>query len=267
MHNIFEHTIDYIRFLKSNGKYAFTIDDLNRSLIKNSRNIRKDLDRLRAKGEIMNIRRGFYVIVPDVYRNMGTLPVELYIADLMKYLERKYYVGLYSAAMQHGAAHQQPQEFFVIIETPNLRNIKKNQLVINFSEKGKFPVYGVDQKKTDTGYMNISCRELTFIDLIYFEKILGGYNRITTILTELVEGMQKSKFKEALKNPFPLSVYQRAGYILENIIHEKKLARIVEERLSKEHYRKILLAPAGKPNGPIEKKWKVQVNIKIEGDL
>jgi len=33
----------------------------------------------------------------------------------MKYLHKKYYVGLYSAAMLHGAAHQQPQEYYMVV--------------------------------------------------------------------------------------------------------------------------------------------------------
>ena len=198
---------------------------------------------------------------------MGTLPVELYIDNLMKYLGRRYYVGLFSAAMLHGAAHQQPQEFFIIIESPNLRKIKKGQLAINFSEKGKFPFFGIEERKTDTGYMKVSGKELTFFDLIYFEKILGGYNRITSMLADLTDGIRKSKFREVLENDFPLTVYQRAGYILEHIIRDEKLAGIVKERLAKENVRSTLLAPFGEKVGAVESRWKVQVNIEIESDL
>jgi predicted transcriptional regulator of viral defense system len=262
-----EHTIDYLRNIRSNGRYAFTIDDLSKAVTKNIRNIRKDLDRLRDKGEIMNIRRGFYIIIPDEYRNMGTLPVELYADDLMKYMGSKYYVSLFSAAMLHGAAHQQPQEFFIINESPNLRNIKKDKLAINFSEKKNFPVYGIEERKTDTGFMKVSGRELTFFDLIYFEKSLGGYNRIITVLEELAEGIQKSKFRKVLGNDFPLTVFQRTGYVLEHIIREEDLASIIEERLVKENIRKTMLSPLGKNTGETDNRWKVQVNIEIRSDL
>ena len=39
---------------------------------------------------------------------MGVIPVEFYIDELMRYLIKTYYVGLYSGAMFQGAAHQQP---------------------------------------------------------------------------------------------------------------------------------------------------------------
>ena len=262
-----EHTTDYLRNIRSNGRYDFTIDDLSIAVTKNIKNIRKDLDRLRDKGDILNIRRGFYIIIPDEYRNMGALPVELYADDLMKYLKSRYYVGLFSAAMLHGAAHQQPQEFFIINESPNLRNIKKGKLAINFSEKKNFPVHGIGERKTDTGFMKVSDRELTFLDLIYFEKSLGGYNRIITILEELAEGIQKGKFRKVLGNDFPLTVFQRAGYILEHILKKGELAGIVEERLVKENIRKTMLSPSGKNTGEIQNKWKVQVNIEIKSDL
>ena len=267
MNNRIEHTVDYLRLLRSNGRYAFTFDDLTEAVAKDRKNLRKDLDRLREKGEILNVRRGFYINIPDEYRNMGTIPVELYVDDLMKYLKSKYYVGLFSAAMLHGAAHQQPQEFFVINESPSLRNIRKHKLAVNFSEKKRFPVHGIDERKTDTGFIKVSNRELTFLDLIYFEQKLGGLDRIITILQELVEEMQKSKFSKVLLNQFPLTVLQRAGYILENILDKEEFALILEKRLLKENYRKTLLSPLGKDTGEIDKRWKVRVNVEIESEI
>ena len=63
------------------------------------------------------------IITPE-YAQSGMLPATLFIDDLMKSLNRKYYIGLHSAAALYGAAHQQPMEFFVITENPPLRNIK-----------------------------------------------------------------------------------------------------------------------------------------------
>jgi predicted transcriptional regulator of viral defense system len=198
---------------------------------------------------------------------MGALPVELYADDLMKYLQKKYYVGLFSAAMLHGATHQQPQEFYIVTVAPELRNIKKGKLAINFSEKKKFPTYGIEEKKTDTGYLKLSGKELTFFDLIYYEQNLGGFNRIITILEELMEDIKISKLKVVVKNEFPLSVYQRAGYIMEHILKEEKLANIIENRLIKENYRKTMLKPSGKKIGEVNDKWKVQVNVEIESEI
>ena len=76
-----KHTADYIKELRSNGRYTFTEDDLFKSVHKDTKNIRKDLDRLRAKGVIKNIRRSFYTIIPEEYSHMGMLPADFYIDD------------------------------------------------------------------------------------------------------------------------------------------------------------------------------------------
>jgi len=69
MNNVNKHTVDYIKHLRSNGRFAFTEDDLYKSVNKPKKNIRKDIDRLRDKRVIKNIRRGFYTIIPDEYSN------------------------------------------------------------------------------------------------------------------------------------------------------------------------------------------------------
>ena len=262
-----KHTTDYIKRLRSNGKYSFTDDELFKSVSKAKNNVRKDIDRLRNKGLIKNIRRGFYTIIPDEYTNMGILPADIYVDDLMKYLNKQYYVGLFSSAMLHGAAHQQPQEYYIITNSPKPRNIKKERFVINFSEKRNFPIYGIEEKKTLTGYLKLSNRELTFFDMIYYVKNLGGINRIITILDELREEIKISNFKEVVKNEFPNTVYQRAGYILENVFQDEKLAGIIENRLMHLKTRRTVLNPLGKKIGEFDNKWKVQVNIKIESDI
>jgi len=267
MNAAIKHTSDFLRTVRSNGRYAFTIDELLTVIPKSIRNIRKDLDRLKRKGEIVNIRRGFYTILPPEYQNMGVIPVDFYIDELMKYISKIYYVGLYSAAMYHGAAHQQPQEFYVITQSPKPRKIKNDVFLINFSEKKNFPQYGIEEKKTETGYFKISNKELTFLDLIYFEQSIGGYSRIVAILEELTESLNLLKMKEVVKNDFPTSTFQRAGYIAENILYNEKLAAIFETKLAKLNPKTVLLKSSGEKIGERDDKWKVIINIQIDSDI
>ncbi|MEI6122710.1 MAG: type IV toxin-antitoxin system AbiEi family antitoxin [Bacteroidota bacterium] len=262
-----KHTTDFIKEYRSNGRYAFTIDDVISATQKPLKNIRKDIDRLREKGLIRNIRKGFYIIIPDEYSKMGGIPVEFYVDDLMKYLTRQYYVGLFSAAMFHGAAHQQPQEFFIISESPKTRNIKNRNIIINFSEKKHFPQAGIETRKTDTGYFNISGKELTFLDLIYFENLMGGFSRITTILKELSEDIKPAAMKKVIDNDFPASVFQRAGYMAEQILHNKKLASIFEKKLASLNFQPAYLKASGTKVGVKDDKWNLFINTKIETDI
>jgi len=267
MDNDNRHTTDFLSELRSNGRYAFSIEDIHREIHKPLKNISKDIDRLRAKGAVQNIRRGFYTVIPEEYRKMGAVPVEFYIDDLMKYLSKQYYVGLLSAAMLHGAAHQQPQEFFVITASPKTRRIAKKSTIINFCEKKYFPSAGIEAKKTDTGYIKVSGKELTFLDLIYFEQSVGGLNRIVTILTELSEDLSINRFKEALSNTFPAAVFQRAGYISEKVLNNEKLTLVFEKKLSSLKYQTAYLKASGAKSGIRDDKWDLVINTQIESDL
>ena len=65
-----KHTSDFLRSVRAKGRYSFTMEEMTDSIPKSIRNIRKDLDRLKGKGEIVNIRRGFYTILPPEYHRM-----------------------------------------------------------------------------------------------------------------------------------------------------------------------------------------------------
>lgn len=267
MDNIKFYLQQYIHSLQSVGKYDFTYDDVSKKFEKSDNTLRASLNRLIQKKQIYNVRKGFYVVIPPEYANMGMLPVEYFIDSLMRYLKRDYYVGLLSAAMFHGAAHQQPQVFNVIIKTPALRPVKKGKANILFSKRNSFPVNGIQQKKTETGYFNISSPELTFLDLIYFEHYVGGLNKIATILTELTEDINVTDFRNVLMNEFPNPVLQRAGYIAEYVLKSDKIALAIERMLEKRITRNVLLKSSGNKAGMTDNKWKVIVNTEIEKDL
>jgi hypothetical protein len=77
---------------------------------------------LKLKKEVLQIRQGFYVIIPPKYSKSGTLPLYLFIDDLMKSLDKPYYVSLLSVAALHGAAYQQPMGYTVITQSPAPRS-------------------------------------------------------------------------------------------------------------------------------------------------
>lgn len=77
--------------------------------------------------EIVNLRQGFYLILPPRYQNVGKLPVQLFIDTLFKSLEKEYYVAFYSASAIHGSSHQRIQQDYIITTPPALRNIQKGK--------------------------------------------------------------------------------------------------------------------------------------------
>jgi predicted transcriptional regulator of viral defense system len=83
----------------------------------------------------------------------------------------------------------------------------------------------------------------------------------------LAEEISVKKLREVINNDFPLSVFQRAGYISESILKKSIIANVFEFRLKNESYRSTLLKSSGVGEGKVSDKWKVIINIEIEGDL
>lgn len=106
---------DYILNLAARGRYNFTSSEIRQALGISAAAARQSLSRLAAKGDIASPARGFYVIVPPEYRQLGCLPADQFVPALMEHRKVRYYVGLLSAAQYHGAAHHRPQEFQVVL--------------------------------------------------------------------------------------------------------------------------------------------------------
>lgn len=259
---------EYIKQLQSFEEYSFSLAEVIKNASKDSVAVKREISRLVEKREILNLRKGFYLIIPPRYSSSEKLPIQLYAEKLFKYLDRKYYVGLYAAAKSHGASHQQSQRDYLIIETPKLNTIKKKSFDIRFLTTRDWPKSNIEIKKSDAGEYKISSPALTFIDLIHHHTKIGGLNRMLASLEELTEEMHEIDMKELISWYHHKSTLQRAGFLLEELIGENTLTDIIHEKLKQQPYFPVLLSPkkTQKP-GAVDKKWKVDVNIKLESDL
>ena len=254
----------YLIEVRSQGRYAFTTGELKNKFKLTPNALNQILYRLKQKEEIAQIRQGFYVIIPPEYSKQGIIPPYLYIDDLMKSLDKPYYVGLLSAAALHGAAHQQPMGYTVITQSPAPRSIEKLKIV--FFSKQSFLQDGIIQRKTPAGYINVSSPELTALD--FFEYIYKfGINRITTVLQELSEKMKPiSLLKIARQHPNTAAI-QRLGYILDTVVSAEKLSDALWKVLNERTYFPVPLSPKKGKSGETDSKWKIIKNMEVESDL
>ena len=114
---------------QSQGLYHFNREEALKTLNTSETALKQAATRLIKKNRIVRVYSGFYIIVPLEYVSTGVLPAEWFIADLMDYVGQPYYVGLLSAALLHGAAHQQPQQFHVVTDK-SLREVHLKNLTI-----------------------------------------------------------------------------------------------------------------------------------------
>jgi len=259
----------YIDDLRSEGQYSFTSYDLRNRFALSEEALKKSLQRLKREKKVAMVRKGFYVVVPPEYRVKGIIPTSFYVNDLMKFLNRDYYVGLLNAAAFHGAAHQQPQSFSIITRGPSLRKIQNQRTDIHFIIKKSWNRGSVEKKKVSTGYVNVSSPELTAFDLINFHAAVGGFDRIATILEELCEKILAEKLIESARQYQKVVVIQRLGYLLEHILGKAELAdRLYDYLKTLEFYPSLLSPQETKPESMTTgNRWKIVPNIEIETDI
>lgn len=254
---------NYIFKVQSKGRYSLTLEELKQNINSSDKAILQNLHRLKSKNQIAQIRKGFYAIIPPQYSNQGILPSVLFLDDMMKYLNRAYYLGLYSASALHGAGHQQPMESQVMIQRPALRAIKNKKQVITFFTKNNWKADWIDKIKTESGYINVSCPELTMFDLIQNHKKIGGLNRIIPILEGLIENIKISKLSAIATNS-TMSTIQRLGYILE-LMGQEKLSDTLNKTIKNKKINTFPLSLSHKSKeGKVNKKWHLQLNTELD---
>lgn len=253
---------DYLAEIQAKGRYSVTLGELKNRFSASEKAILQNIYRLKRKNQLAQVRKEFYVVVPPQYSNRGMVPPTLFIADMMDFLSRDYYVGLFSAAALHGAGHQQPMEFQVMTKKPPLRNIKNQKSKISFYTKTSWEQDQITEKKTETGYLKISSPELTAFDLVYHNKKIGGLNRIIPILEDLSETIKTSVLAKTAKTQKTPNI-QRLGYILDELDNESLSNPLL--RLLGENTKEIPLSLAHKiRTGQTNKKWNIIINTELD---
>lgn len=264
------YILNWIEKLQAQGKYTFTYEQvcLEFSAVSNSA-VKLALNRLSSKNKIVSVFKGFYVIITPEYSLKGMLPPFLFIDSLMKHLNKPYYVGLLSAAALHGASHQRAQEFFSVIQLPQLRATSKKGIKINYISRKEIPRNFLEQRKTEAGYVWVSNPELTAIDLLQYEKHIGGINRAASVINELAEVMKPERFTDEFISVTPVVMLQRLGYILEKLVGNVDLSEPLYSKLINT-YPNLQRMPlkSGKPEAGFssDPKWKIVINEEIEID-
>ena len=258
----------YVDDLHASGRYWFSKADAAGALACGPEALRMALVRLGRKGRIVSVSRGFYVIVPQEYLAMGLLPPQLFIDDLMNYAGAEYYVGLLSAAALHGAGHQQPQEFHVMVSEAR-RPIRVKDLRLRFFVKQEIKSGTQAAIKTDTGNVTVSCPALTALDLVAYQKRIGGLSRVATVLSELCESVAPADLVRESEAYPTRAVVQRLGYLLSDPLgRREQVAGLCSWLQEQPAVSAVPLEPGVPVRGAVrDRAWQVLVNADVESDL
>lgn len=258
----------FIKHLLSIESYSFSLEEIVKNTDGEGTSLKFELARLIEKREIVNFRKGFYLIILPRYSKQGKIPIQLYAEKLFKSLNRNYYLGFYTAAKFHGASHQQSQQEYVMTEKPKMGDIQKKELKIRFFTTSKWSNINIQERKSDAGIFKISSPALTSVDLIHHQSKLGGINRMLAVFEELSEEINKDDIQNLLTWYPNKSTLQRLGFILEEMQVSEILTQPILEHLKTNKYFPVLLSPkTNQKAGAVNNKWKVDVNINMDSDL
>jgi predicted transcriptional regulator of viral defense system len=228
--------------------------------------------RLKDKHRVNHVRGDLWVIVPHEYASWGVLPASWFIDKLMDYLKTPYYIGLLSAAALYAAAHQQPQQFQVMVPEP-VRPIikgKEGRVSIKFFKSSLVSKVPTQKVQTETGYMNVSTPEVTALDLVKFYRKAGHLSNVATVLSELKEKLKIKEFiKVAIPDLYEWPILQRLGYLLSlEGVDGKEFAAPIQELISQHLPRFVpLVNQQGYENSKKDVNWRLYINEEVELDI
>ncbi len=223
------------------------------------------LSRLANKGLIASPGRGFYVVVPPEYRRLGCLPAEQFVPAFMAHLDQRYYAALLSAAQFHGAAHHRPQTFQVALAGYR-RPISCGRVAVSFVTRVRLAEVPVQSFNTPRGTIQVSSPEATAIDLVGYERRVGGLDQVATLIAELAERIHPDRLAAAAQTA-PVSWAQRLGYLLDLVGAGDKASSLQRDVRSRARDT-ALLVPSGSNKGrpPRDQRWRLRINAAVEAE-
>lgn len=255
---------EFVRELLSRGKYVFTRDEASNILQRDGAALTSILKRLEASDWVCQVTRGFYCAVPPQQKHAGNLPAEWFIDALAGFFGVEYYVAGLTAALFHGASHQKPQVFQVVVDR-QLRRIRDRNTAIDFFYRNPVPAEFWEQQKTVTGYFRLSAPEVVACDLLAYRRMCGSLDLVATVLVELGEKLSPDRLA-AMASFYETPVLQRAGWLLDFAGWRVK----TDELHSLLCRRKVVwqvLCPGLSRNGARDTRWKLLINSRVEPDL
>jgi len=254
---------EYIFNHLAQGKYFFTQQEVLSALNLSPNQFKFQAYRLSQKKLIQRLVCDFYMIIAPEYYYLGSLPPHWIIDPLMKYLGQEYYIGLLSAGSMHGSTEQQPMVFQVVTDRTT-RMIWLERTTIEFHVSKTCASAVTTSLKTSVGYVKISTREQTMVDMVKYYPVAGFLSNAASVIQSLCEDSDPQKLAVVVEQEKTKSVLQRLGYILETV-QCPQFAQVVEDEISKRSIEYTLLKPDFYiKSGEKSSRWKIVINDTLE---
>lgn len=244
------------------GVHVFTTEEAAKAAGIRPESAWPALARLVSKRQVFSPAKGLYIPIPPEYRSWGAVPARRFVDALMEHLERQYYVGLLSAAEFHGAAHQRPQVFQVVINRA-LRDRDFGRVRLRFITNRKAGDLPTRRVNVPTGTMAVSTAELTVVDLCNRPDLGGGLSNVATIVRQFARDhrIDVEAFR-TLIDRYRLAALRRAGWMMEEF-GELDASPLLAD-LAGDSSEPSNLDPHGPRRGHVVGRWNLRVNAPVE---
>lgn len=251
-----EKEIEVISRLSYEKKRIVTKSDLDDffGFSNNERN--KTVYRLKKKGIFSTIKKGVYVFSPLEYGPTGGAINEMLIPPQF-FQEENYYIG-YSTMFNYYNLTEQLFQTVYVLNTAFQRKKIICGIQYNFLKVPASRIYGCKKISIEGTGVFISSLERTLVDLIYFNKPVGGISRALEILVDELKKKRcdLQKFiRYAAKFP-NITTRKRIGLTLEQSGFALKDLKPLERSVEKTAISSFTRSFRGKLNN----RWKVIIN-------
>jgi hypothetical protein len=257
--------IEYVRELLACGKYTFSRFDAEKALSRHGDSLNKILMRLKRAGWVLPLGDDFFTIVDPQNRSLGHIPPAWFVDSWAAFKGIEYYVAGLSAAELHGAAHQRPQVFQVVVNR-SMRPFRLPSLAVRFLYRRTIIASMWEQKKAPTGYFRVSTPEVTAYDLLSLRNACPSLDHAATVYVELGEAMRTRRVAALGGEGFETPVLQRLGWMLDHTGWGKLTAGLARG-LARRPLDWVRLSTRLPVKGARNGKWRVIENTDIQPDI
>jgi len=220
--------------------------------------VRQIIYQLKKKGILKPITKGVYYYSPLEAGPSGAGINEFLIPPIL-FPEGNYYVGYSNMYNYYGFTDQIFQTFYVL-NTSRQRERTICGIPFKLVKISPKRMYGLENIKISGSDINVSDRERTLVDLIYFPAPVGGLKKALEILQNQPSAGKtdiKKLVKYALSFP-TISIRKRIGFILDKSGVSAKILEPLEK--SVKYTSLITLYGSKSRKGTIDNKWKVIID-------
>lgn len=243
---------DLIDSAEKRGKLNLRTEDIAMSMSDVSPEaLRQALQRQQQKGRIVRASRGsgHWVIVPLQDASVGAPPLEVWLdAYLSKTLKLAYYVGLLSAAEIHGVSPQAVMVTQVMVGKPR-RTVRVGRHELVFHERARTEAMPTQWHETANGRYKVSTPELTAIEMVSRQQLVGGASRTFEVVQGLADSFSPEGLTMALDAVNEVPTAQRIGALLARA-DKPVLASLVRTWLHGKRIRIVSLSPSDTADVP-----------------